>query len=182
MLQDYAGAFSSFTRVLVEHPDSPQAEEALFYAAESLFFAGRFAEAERRYRLVLDGEPSPERDQTCLYRLARIVSKLERPAEALALVGELERRFPRGPYAPEYPLLAAEALFDLGRYAEAQAAYRRALAAAAAAADRQRLSYSLALAALPQGTRRGASSRCGTASRAGMRPSPSRPPSGWRPP
>jgi TolA-binding protein len=152
MLQDYAGALNSFTRVLVEHADSPQAEEALFYAAESLFFAGRFAEAERRYRLVLEADPPAERVETCLYRLARILARLEKPTEALAMVGELERRFPRGPYAPEYPLLAAEALFDLGRYGEAQAAYRRALAAAATSADRQRISYSLALAALAAGT------------------------------
>jgi TolA-binding protein len=152
MLQDYAGALISFTRVLVEHADSPQAEEALFYAAESLFFAGRFAEAERRYRLALEGDPPPERIETCLYRLARILARLEKPAEALAMAGELERRFPRGPYTSEYPLLAAEALFDLGRFGEAQTAYRRALAAAATPADRQRLSYSLALAALAAGT------------------------------
>ena len=156
MLQDYAGAISSFTRVLVEHPDSPQAEEALFFAAESLFFSGRFGEAERRYRLVLEGGPSTERHQTCLYRLARLLSKLERPSESLALVGELERRFPRSPYAPEYPLLAAEALFDLGQYSPAQDAYRRALAAASTAADRQRLSYSLGLAALSAGDPAGA--------------------------
>ena len=151
MLKDYAGAFGSFTRVLVEHPDSPQAEEALFFAAESLFSAGRFAEAERRYRLVLKAEPPVERLETCLYRLARVAARLQRPAESLATVGELERRFPGGPYAPEYPLLAAEALFDLGQHAPAQAAYRRALAAAASPADRQRISYSLALAALSAG-------------------------------
>jgi TolA-binding protein len=151
VLQDYAGAFSSFTRVLIEHADSPQAEEAPFFAAESLYFSGRFGEAERRYRLVLEGEPSPERAQNCLYRLARIAARLERPSESLALVGELERRFPKGPYAPEYPLLSAEALFDLGQYPAAQAAYRRALAAAGSPADRQRISYSLALAALSAG-------------------------------
>jgi TolA-binding protein len=156
MLKDYAGAFSSFARVLVEHADSPLAPEALFFAAESLYSGGRFAEAERRYRLVLKAEPSAERLQTCLYRLARAAARLERPAESLAIVGELERRFPGGPYAPEYPLLAAEALFDLGQYAPAQAAYRRALAAAGSPADRQRISYSLALAALSSGDPAGA--------------------------
>ncbi len=151
MLQDYSGAYASFTRVLVEHPDSALSPEALFFAAESLFFAGRFGEAERRYRLVLSAQPSAERTQACLYRLARSAARLERPADSLALVGELERRFPQGPNAAEYALLSAEALFDLGRYGEAQAAYRRALAAAAGPSDRQRISYSLALAALAAG-------------------------------
>jgi TolA-binding protein len=156
MLKDYAGAYSSFARVLVEHPDSALSPEALFFAAESLYSGGRFAEAELRYRLVLQAEPPAERLQTCLYRLARVEARLQRPAESLATVGELEQRFPGGPYAPEYALLAAEALFDLGQYAAAQAAYRRALAAAGSPADRQRISYSLALAALSAGDPAGA--------------------------
>ena len=147
MLHDYAGALSSFTRVLVNHPQAPQAEEALFFAAECLFFAGRYAEAERRFRLVLEGAPTPERLEASLYRLVRILASLDRPGEALATVGELERRFPRGRYAPEYPLLSAEAFYELGRYAEAQAGYRKALRTASPA-DRQKLSYNLALAAL----------------------------------
>ncbi len=150
MLHDYAGALSSFTRVLVNHPQAPQAEEALFFAAECLFFAGRYAEAERRFRLVLEGAPAAERLEASLYRLVRILASLGRPAEALATVGELERRFPRGRYAPEYPLLSAEAFYELGRYAEAQSGYRKALRAAAPA-DRQKLSYNLALAALAAG-------------------------------
>ena len=151
VLKDYPAALSSFTRVLVNHADSPQAGEALFYAAESLYLAGRYAEAERRYRLVLEGQPAPERVETSLYRLTRILARLNRPAEALAACAELERRFPSGPYAGEYALLSAEALSDLGRFKEAQAQYRKALDTAPAPADRQRLSYNLALAALSAG-------------------------------
>jgi TolA-binding protein len=155
-MRDYPAALSSFTRVLVDHPGALQAGEALFYAAESLYFAGRYAEAERRFRLALDGLvqqiPSVvERRETCLYRLARIQARLERPAEALSTLEALAKGFPRGRYAAEIPLLRAEALFELKRYGEALAEYRRALPSAATAADRQKLSYNLALAALGAG-------------------------------
>ena len=89
MLKDYAGPFGSFTRVLVEHPDSPQAEEARFFAAESLYSAGRFAEAERRYRLVLKAQAPAERQQACLYRLARVAARLELASEGLYQAGRL---------------------------------------------------------------------------------------------
>jgi len=155
-LRDYPSALASFTRVLVDHPEAPQAAEALFYAAESLYFAGRLAEAERRYRLVLAGltrqsASASERRETCLYRLARIQARLERPSEALATLASLDRGYPRGRYAAEVPLLRAEALFDLKRYGEAVAEYRQALASAAAPGDRQKLAYNLALSALGAG-------------------------------
>jgi TolA-binding protein len=155
-MRDYPAALASFTRVLVDYPDAPQAGEALFYAAESLYFAGRYAEAERRFRLALDGltqqtSSAGERRETCLYRLARIQARLERPAEALGTLEALAKGFPRGRYAAEVPLLRAESLFELKRYGEAQAEYRKALPAAGNAADRQKLSYNLALAALGAG-------------------------------
>ncbi len=155
-LRDYPAALASFTRVLVDHPETPQAGESLFYAAESLYFAGRLTEAERRYRLVLEGLPrqSPsasDRRETCLYRLARIQARGGRQTEALGSLDALARDYPRGRFAAEIPLLRAEALFELKRYGEALAEYRKALAAAALPGDRQRLAYNLALSALGAG-------------------------------
>ena len=155
-LRDYPAALASFTRVLVDHPEAPQAGESLFYAAESLYFAGRLAEAERRYRLVLEGlsrqsPASSERRETCLYRLARIQARGGRQTEALGSLDALAREYPRGRFAAELALLRAEALFELKRYGEALAEYRKALAAAALPGDRQRLAYNLALSALGAG-------------------------------
>ena len=155
-LRDYPSALASFTRVLVDHPEAPQAGESLFYAAESLYFAGRLSEAERRYRLVLEGlapksASAAERRETCLYRLARIQARLTRPSEALGSLEALARDYPRGRFGAEVPLLRAEALFELKRYGEALAGYRKALASAVLPGDRQRLAYNLALSALGAG-------------------------------
>lgn len=152
--EEFAGAFSSFSRLIVEFPGSPQAAEAGFFAAEAAFFAGRDAEAERRYRRVLAGPPPPvaEQQQSALYRLALIRSRNGGQAEALELCRELERRFPAGAYARLLPALQADLLFDLGRFAEAADAYRQALALAEGPAQRQGIAYNLAVAAEAAGS------------------------------
>ncbi len=148
---DYADALTAFTRILVEFPDSAYADEAVFFLGECQFFVGRYAEAERSFRSVLETDPPPEQLETGLYRLALITSELGRKPEALEFCTELQRLFPRSRFAEPLARLEADLLFDLSRYAEAYDAYRQALATAGEAQERQVIYYNMGLSAYLDG-------------------------------
>lgn len=154
--EQYVPALASFSRLVVEFPQSAFAEEARFYAAEAAFFAGRGAEAERRYRGLLaeSARMSAAQQETVLYRLALILAERGAASEALGLVRDLKQRFPQGQYSTLVPRLEADLLFDLGRFPEATAAYRRALPLAGDAG--QGVAYNLGLAAELAGDAAGA--------------------------
>jgi TolA-binding protein len=142
---EYASSLTCFTRILVEFPQSPFSAEAVFYAAESAFFLGRYPEAEKRYRTALAGHLEDAQWETALFRLATVLAAEGKPAESLQAIEELTLRFPRGSYGEQLRRLKADQLYDLGRYPEAAAAYQKALESAADEAERQILSYNLGL-------------------------------------
>jgi len=148
---DYSGALTAFSRIVVEFPGSPYADEAVFFVGECHFFLGRYAEAERSFRSVLASDPPPEQLQTSLYRLALILSELGRSGEALDFCAALELRFPRSRYLEPLARLKADLLFDLERYAEAYDAYGKALETSAGTEEQQVIHYNMGLSAYLNG-------------------------------
>jgi len=148
---DYSEALTAFSRILVEFPDSDYADEAIFFVGECHFFLGRYAEAERSFRSVLASDPPPEQRQTSLYRLALVLSELGRAGQALDYCSELELNFPRSRYLEPLARLKADLLFDLRRYAEAYAAYEKALQNSSGAEERQVIYYNMGLSAYLDG-------------------------------
>ncbi len=153
-LERYREAERAFARVLVDYPDSPDARAALFYAAESSFWLGEYAAAERRYRLVLQAASPAEQRETALARLGRLLGTQGRASEALDVLEELERSFPSGPHAGEAARLRADALFDLGRYGEAAGLYEALLSGSPQGVERQTVAYNLAQSYLALGRER----------------------------
>ncbi|MBN2551814.1 MAG: tetratricopeptide repeat protein [Spirochaetales bacterium] len=146
--EEYGAALTAFSRILVEFPDSPHADEAVFFVGECHFFLGRYAEAERSFRSALASEPPPEQWETALYRLAIILSQQGRSRQALDSCLELKRRFPGSRYLEPLARLEADLLFDLERYREAYQAYSTALSSASSGAEeRQVMHYNMGLSA-----------------------------------
>jgi len=148
---DYSRSLTAFSRIVVQFPDSPYADEALFFLGESHFFLRRYAEAERSYRSVLAGTPTAEQWQTSLYRLAVINAEMGRNQRALELCGQLEDRFPRSRYLDALSRLSADLLFDLGRYGSAYDAYEKSLASSSGPEESQVIYYNMGLSAFLNG-------------------------------
>jgi TolA-binding protein len=144
---DYGEALTAFSRIIVEFPDSEYTEESVFFVGECHFFLGRYSEAERSFRSVLDGEPTAEQWQTSLYRLALILSELGRNQQALDACNELETTFPESRYNVELTRLKADLLFDLKLYTKSYNAYERSLTTTSDPKELQVIHYNMGLSA-----------------------------------
>jgi Flp pilus assembly protein TadD len=87
--------------------------------ASGLQAAGRLAEAEAAYRLVLAGQPA---NGQAMHLLGVVLGQLGRPAEALESLEKASRVLPE---SPELLGNLAAALGKLGRHAEAAGRRRR---------------------------------------------------------
>lgn len=85
------------------------------------------AEAIRLYTTLLKSYPGYERNDEVLYQLARAYETTGQTDQALAMLDEAERRYPRMRGAAEVQFRRGEILFSGKRYADAQAAYQRVI-------------------------------------------------------
>ena len=115
----------AFARILAEFPESPQAGEARLNLAESAYEAGAFDEVERQLApLVAEGSTAdPALIQSALYRLGRTrAGRRDWPGAASAF-GRLVAAHPDGPFRREARFWKAEAAFQGGDAATAEAEF-----------------------------------------------------------
>ncbi len=150
-LKNFHSALKAFTKVLVDHPDSEQAKDALFFTAECYFYLDKSYEAEDRYRQVLSQPLGGNHRETICFRLIQILSGRGEASEALAWVEKFEQDFPYSSYGKELFHIKADVLFDLKQYGHALKEYQKALKAAATLEELQVICYNMGLASLLHG-------------------------------
>ena len=154
----YAAAAERFRRIFTDHPQSPQSQEALFFAAEAQYFARELPAATAGYRRYLEFFPDAAHRRTASFRLARLLLDAGDLAGARRLTESLAAGLPvtraaRGPGAPgaaddpaAVALLSGDVAAAGADWRAAVTAYEEGLAVAAAASQRQVLAMNLALA------------------------------------
>ena len=164
----YAAAAQRFRRIVTDHPESPQAQEALFFAAEADYFAAESAGAMAGYRRYLELFPDAAHRRTASYRLARLLLDAGDLAGARRLLEMLPAELTSGgavagdlgaagaAAGPGHdPAAVALLSGDLhaagGDWKAAVTAYQSGLAVAVADRQRQVLALNLALAQVETG-------------------------------
>ena len=119
---DRAAPASRETPATVHEPETPPPKRELTLAdALERVRAGKYTEAETIYRRI--AERSPRDAEVALYALAKMKThKQQAPAQGLAILDELDRRFPRGELRQERMLTRIEVLFRTARCDEAKQA------------------------------------------------------------
>jgi tol-pal system protein YbgF len=96
---DYAGAAAAFQGFIDRYADTPNAPAARYWLGEIKFVQQDYAGAAQSYVAALHGWPSMPWAPDATVRLASSLVELNRPHEACAALGELERRYPKAPEA-----------------------------------------------------------------------------------
>ena len=160
----YVAATERFRRIFADHPQTPQAQEALFFVAEAQYFAQELPAATEGYRRYLEFFPDAAHRRTASYRLARLRLDAGDLAGARQLVEVLAADPPATgasgvPGATPGPgddpaavaLLSGDVSAAGGDWRAAVTAYEGGLALAVAPHQRQVLAMNLALAQVETG-------------------------------
>ena len=168
----YLAAAQRFRRILADHPQAPQAQEALFFVAEAQHFAAETTSAAASYRRYLELFPDAAHRRTASYRLAGLLLAAGDVAGARRLAAELEAKLETeagagagaavaggaAGGAPEpgrdpaaVALLSGDVHAAAGDWGAAVTAYEAGLAVAVAPRRRQVLAFNLALALVENG-------------------------------
>lgn len=167
----YVAAAERFRRILADHPQAPQAQEALFFVAEAQHFAAELTAAAASYRRYLELFPDAAHRRTASYRLAGLLLDAGDLAGARRLAAALEAALEAeagaaaaggaGGGAPEpgrdpaaVALLSGDVHAAAGDWPAAVAAYEAGLAVAVAPRPRQVLAFNLALVLVENGVPR----------------------------
>ncbi|MCD4829704.1 MAG: tetratricopeptide repeat protein, partial [Candidatus Cloacimonetes bacterium] len=113
----YSEAVRAFEDVLRQAPASPEAEEALFYIAESWRRRGDWIRAGVHYRRLLDGFPSTARREEALRRWGESLVEQGSFIEATVPFEELVERYPQSPHTRASLAPLAHTWFETGQYA-----------------------------------------------------------------
>jgi TolA-binding protein len=123
---DHAAAAQAFAEQLARYPDGPLAADAEAMRGESLFKAGKPAEAAVAFQAALADPrrlPSPELRGLAVVRGAEALANQEKWAESLVMADRFVAAEPTSPQAPQARYAAAWARQNLGRLDEALAGY-----------------------------------------------------------
>jgi len=124
---DHKAAAQSFAEQLSRHPGGPLTADAQAMQGESLFKAGRLAEAAAAFQAALSDPkrlPSADLRGLAFVRGAEALASQEKWAESLAVADRFIAAEPTSPQAPQARYAAAWARQNLGRLDEALAGYR----------------------------------------------------------
>jgi TolA-binding protein len=124
---EHAAAAGAFAEQVKAHPQGPLCADAQAMRGESLFKAGRRAEAAAAFQAALaDPQRLPSADLRGLafVRGAEALAAEEKWAESLALADRFVAAEPASPQVPQARYAAAWARQNLGRLDEALAGYR----------------------------------------------------------
>jgi len=124
---DHAAAAQAFAEQLSRHPGGPLAADAQAMRGESLFKAGKPAEASAAFQAALADPkrlPSAELRGLAVVRGAEALASQDKWAESLAIADGFVAAEPTSPQVPQARYAAAWARQNLGRLDEALAGYR----------------------------------------------------------
>jgi TolA-binding protein len=124
---DHTAAAQAFAEQLARHPGGPLAADAQAMRGESLFKAGKPAEAAVAFQAALADPkrlPSTDLRGLAVVRGAEALASQEKWAESLAIADRFIAAEPTSPQAPQARYAAAWARQNLGRLDEALAGYR----------------------------------------------------------
>jgi TolA-binding protein len=124
---DHTAAAQAFAEQLARHPGGPLAADAQTMRGESLFKAGKPAEAAVAFQAALADPkrlPSSNLRGLAVVRGAEALASQEKWAESLAIADRFIAAEPTSPQAPQARYAAAWARQNLGRLDEALAGYR----------------------------------------------------------
>jgi len=154
----YAAAAERFRRILADHPQSPHAQEALFFVAEAQYFALEHQAAMAAYRRYLEFFPDAAHRRTASFRLARLLLDAGDLVGARRLVVSLAAAPLRTGAAPgpaddpaAVALLSGDVAAAGADWRAAVSAYEKGLAVAVGPRQRQALAMNLALAQVETG-------------------------------
>ena len=134
----YDEAIMAFDRVLAARPVGRLREDALFFAAEANYEAGRFYRAHVLYDQLLDEFPGTEKIRVVAereFRIGQAIVRGERKeflvlfrvtskAEGVAILRRVLDRYPTGEFADDARFTIANYYFEEGRYMEAVVEYK----------------------------------------------------------
>lgn len=89
---DFREADANFARLVAEHPYTELTDRARFYRGEMAFSTGNYDSAIAFYRQAYGEVTSPNVAPLARFKEALALFKLGRPAEALAPIGQIDRR------------------------------------------------------------------------------------------
>lgn len=124
---DHTAAAQAFAEQLARHPGGPLAADAQAMRGESLFKAGKPAEAALAFQAALADPkrlPSADLRGLAVVRGAEALASQENWAESLAIADRFIAAEPTSPQAPQARYAAAWARQNLGRLDEALGGYR----------------------------------------------------------
>jgi TolA-binding protein len=124
---DHMAAAQAFAEQVAKHPNGPLAADAHAMRGESLFKAGKLAEAATAFQAALADPkrlPSADLRGLAFVRGAEALASQEKWAESLATADRFIATEPDSPQAPQARYAAAWARQNLGRLDEALAGYR----------------------------------------------------------
>jgi len=127
--QKAAEAAAAFAALATNHPQSPLAGEALFHVGRGHEEAAAKGDDAARQKALADAATAftsglalakePELKEKLQYKLGDAEFRLKKyPEAAKVLLAEIQE-FPQGPLAPAARYLAAESLFEQGKFQEA---------------------------------------------------------------
>lgn len=114
--------------LLAHSPGFPENQNAWVALVQAYAEAGRFAKVRDTVERFLAAHPDSEHAPRALYLAAEVAGRRADLTTQLGFIELAETRFPANAYTEVFVLLRANALFGLGRYAEARDAaegYRR---------------------------------------------------------
>ena len=115
---------------MAETPDDPLAADALVLVGQGHYDAGHYEEAVEALSRYLDARPDGDAADHALARIALSNAKLDRDPEASSALSGLVERFPESPLIGPTRLGLAEDALNDGRWNEAAALFRDAIASA----------------------------------------------------
>ncbi len=123
----FTAARDLYGKLLIDFPSSGFSSESQFFLAESELALGRLPEAERRFRTLLSLYPDSPRIAFSRYRIAEILWRQGRKAEAVSALEDLLKEAANGELIGSALCLLGDILLEGKDFGGALAVYTRAL-------------------------------------------------------
>ncbi len=145
-LGEYETSSKYYSRIILDYPNSPFIERAVFYMAECDFYLNDYENARKRYTRLLALFPKTQFEELAIYRLAYISNVLNRWNDALRYIARYKREFPRGAYFVDIKRVEGDVFLALERYEDALVVYRYLLSGGRISkVERQKVEYNMGL-------------------------------------
>ena len=116
---DYVKSLKYAVTFLAAAPADPYAGDIMFLKAENLYLLDKLDDAAAAYRVFLEKCEAHAQTDAAALRIAQVLHRKGRWAEALALAGPLAKKTAPGPFLANLQFLIGDCLFRLEKWTEA---------------------------------------------------------------